>query len=82
MAGESTTKENLLQEKADVFHCFSHIISKLIFYMGKITVYEKDPCEIVCRVLFIFLLFLLHSWGKNTLSSQNKMGHLKATERK
>lgn len=80
MAGKSTTKENLLQEKADVFNSFSHITSKL--YMGKITVYEKDPCEIICIVLFIFLFFSVTFLGKNTMSSQNKTGHLKATERK
>ena len=54
MVVESTTTGNLLQEKADVFNFFSHLISKLIFYVGKITVCEKDPCETVYTVLFIF----------------------------
>lgn len=55
MAVDSTTKANLLQEKTDVFNFFfSHIISKLIFYVGKITVCKKDLCETIYRVSFIF----------------------------
>lgn len=54
MVVESTTTENLLKEKADAFNVFSHLISKLIFYVEKIIVCEKDPCETTYTVSFIF----------------------------
>lgn len=59
MIVESTTTENLLQEKVDVFNLFSHLISKVIFYVGKITVCEKDLCETVYTVLVIFSVISL-----------------------
>lgn len=45
---------------------FSHIISKLIFYVGKITVYKKDLCETIYRVLFIFSTISITSLEQNT----------------